>query len=490
MTDIAYHATKTSREFHANNAFCRINKGPVRSGKSVRCLLEIVRRAVEQAPAKDGIRYSKWLIGRKSYPQLKSTTIKTWSHWFPEQHFGKIKWDSPITHHLKFNDVDCEVLFMPFESEHDVDKLKSLELTGGYLNELQYLPESILTTMLERCNSYPPKTMGAPITFSAVWADTNPPSTRHWIYELENKRLPTNFKYFHDIPAVIKVDAIPKAGLFAVSRDGTIYINNPAADYIENLPTPNYYLNQIPALSDEEVKVTCMGQYGFTRAGKPVYPDYNDVIHFRNESIKYNRNETLYMGWDFGLTPAVALFQWQEDGRLAQIGEITSQDFGVEKFAENIVIPWLKDRCPGWQNRYVSVGDPAGVKGNEQTASPGAKNSSFDALCRLGIITRPARSNALDARIGAVSWFLRKIYNGRGALIVSKDCQQSREGFLGDYQYEKITIGGIEESSKPQPLKNFSSHIHDAIQYILMHIRDSIAAPSDDDFTLTGSKIY
>jgi hypothetical protein len=135
------------------------------------------------------------------------------------------------------------------------------------------------------------------------------------------------------------------------------------------------------------------------------------------------------------------------------------------------------------------VGDPAGTKGNEQTASPGAKNSSFDALCRLGIITRPARSNATDRRIGAVSWWLRKTHNGRGALIISKDCEQSREGFLGDYQYEKITVGGIEESSKPQPLKNFSSHVHDAIQYILMHLRDMMDVP-EDKFELSGSNIY
>lgn len=487
MPQIHYQATQTSAEFHANNAFCRINKGPVRSGKSVRCLIDILKRASEQAPARDGIRYSKWLIGRKSFPQLKSTTIKTWSHWMPDGPHGKIKWDSPITHALKFNDVNTEILFMPFETERDVDKLKSLEITGGYLNELQYLPQSILTTMLERCNSYPPKDMGAEITFSGVWADTNPPSTKHWIYKLEQK-LPSNYKYFHDIPAVLKVDNVPKGGLFAISRDGTIYINNPAADYIKNLPTPEYYLKQIPGLSDEEVKVTCMGQYGFTRAGKPVYTDYNDVIHCRHDTISYNPRETLYMGWDFGLTPAAAFFQWQEDGRLAMIKEITATDYGVEKFAEYVVIPFLKNNYPGWDRKYVSIGDPSGVSGNQVTASPGNKNSCFDALARLGIVTRPSRSNALEPRIGAVAWFLRKIYNGRGALIVSKDCEQAREGFLGDYQYEKVVIGGIEESSKDTPLKNFSSHIHDAIQYILLYIRDSMGEAVEGN-ELSGSKI-
>jgi hypothetical protein len=488
MARIEYNATHTSVEFHADNSFCRINKGPVRSGKSVRCMIEGIIRGSQQSPASDGIRYSKLVVGRKSYPQLKSTTIETWKYWYPEEEYGKIIWDSPITHHLKKPGIDMQILFMPFEGERDVEKLKSLEMTFGYLNELQYLPQIILTTMLERCNSYPPKDKGK-ITFSGVWADTNPPSTRHWIYKLEQK-LPSNYKFFHDIPAVLKVDVIPKAGPYAISRDGTIYINNPAADYLNNIPTPMYYLNQIPGLSDEEVKVTCMGQYGFTRAGKPVYPDYNDVVHCRQESIRFNMREKLYMGWDFGLTPAVALFQFQDDGRLAQIAEITSQDYGVEKFAENIVLPWLNRNCPGWGSRYESVGDPAGVKGNEQTASPGAKNSSFDALNRLGILTHPAKSNSTERRISAVSWWLRKINNGRGALIISKDCEQSREGFQGDYQYEKITVGGIEESSKPQPLKNFSSHIHDAIQYILMHLREMVSGPDENQTGLSGSIIY
>jgi hypothetical protein len=486
--EIAYTATRTSSEFHYDDSFCRINKGPVRSGKSVRCLIEIVRRASEQAKAKDGIRYSKWIIGRKSYPQLTSTTIKTWLHWFPEKYFGKIKWDSPISHHLKFKDIDCEVLFMPFESERDVDKLKSLEITGGYLNELQYLPESILKTLLERCNSYPTKTMGAPITFSAVWADTNPPDYDHWIAKLENN-LPSTHKYFHDIPAVSKVINIPSDVRHAISRDGTIYINNPEADYINNLPTPYYYLNQIPALTDEEIRVTCLGEYGFTKHGKPVYSDYIDSIHFHNGRIPYQRDERLYMGWDFGLTPAVSFFQFQPNGTLAMIKEICARDYGVEPFAENIALPFLNSNFDGWRNNHTSWGDPSGKSGNVVSASPGNKKSCIDALNKLGIITRAAKTNELEARISSVSWFLRKTHGGAGAFVVSKDCPQSRKGFLGDYQYEKILIGEFEESTKPLPLKNFSSHIHDAIQYPCLHLREMLSAP-DDDFNLSGSLIY
>jgi hypothetical protein len=488
MANIIYNATETSVKFHSSNNFGRINKGPVRSGKSVRSLIEVVRRAQEQAPANDGIRYSKWLIGRKSFPQLKSTTIKTWLHWFPEKHFGKIKWDSPITHHLRFNDVDCEVLFMPFENEFDVDKLKSLELTGGYLNELQYLPESIWKALLERCNSYPPKSYGAPITFSGAWADTNPPSTDHWIYRLD-KSCPENISFFHDIPAVVKVDKIPTDVHHAVSRDGTTYINNPDADYIKNLPTALYYLNQIPVLSDEEVKVTCMGNYGFTKVGKPVYPDYNDVIHFINKKIKYNRDEVLYVGLDFGLTPAAVLLQWQPGGTLAVIAEIVSQDYGIETFCENKLVPFLNEHCPGWPSNILSVGDPSGKKGNESNATPGNKNNAFDIMNRFGLNTQACRTNNPEIRIGAVKWFLRKMHNGYGFFRVTQMCPQLQIGFIGNYQYEKTLIMGVEESTKAIPLKNFSSHIHDALQYICVYLRDKMEIPATV-YDLKGSEIY
>lgn len=483
-----YNATKTGILFHADNSFFRLNVGSVRTGKSVRCQLEIIKRAAEQAKANDGYRYSKWLIGRKSYPQLKSTTLATWKHWVPEP-FGRIKYDSPITQQINFQDIRAEIIFMPFESEKDIDKLKSLEITGAYFNEAQYLPWSVISTALERCNSYPPKDMGAPITFSGVWADTNPPPTAHWIPKLE-ANLPTNFKYFHDIPAVISVREYPAGVGYAVSRDGTIYINNPDADYIKHLPTPHYYLNLIPGLTDEEIKVTCQGQYGFTRVGKAVYPDYNDVIHWRNIAYRYNPNEMLYLGWDFGLTPAVILLQWQPDGYLAVIGEITSEDYGVEKFAERYVLPYLTRYCNGWGSRFVSIGDPSGVKGDEKTAQPGAKNSSFDALTRLGIPTRPGRSNVLERRIGAVSWFLRQMHNGRGLFQLGNQCSVLRQGFQGDYQYEKMTLGGLEEVIRPLPLKNFSSHIHDALQYAAIYIRDTIDSKGAPEYELSGSRIY
>jgi hypothetical protein len=90
----------------------------------------------------------------------------------------------------------------------------------------------------------------------------------------------------------------------------------------------------------------------------------------------------------------------------------------------------------------------------------------------LGIITRPARTNEIDLRIGAVSWFLRRLIDGRGAFMITKDCPQTRKGFLGDYQFEKKMITDLEEGTKDTPLKNFSSHAHDETQYAALLFKD------------------
>jgi hypothetical protein len=466
--DIEYNATNTAADFHACDNFFRLLAGPVGCGKTVSACAEIQRRGYEQPPAKDGIRYSRWAALRNTYRQLKTTTIKTWIDWAPETIYGKVKWDSPITHRIRFNDVDLEVLFMPIESEGDISNLKSLELTGVYINEIQYFPKAVLTACLERCNRYPSKATGTPISYSGVIADTNLPDTDHWIYKTEQD-LPSNYRYFHYKPA-LRLTTKEEDGINRVrSLTGTVYEANPDAwDYVKHHRIGyHYYLNQVPGLLDEEIKVNILGQYGFVPTGKPVYPEYNEAVHYYPDSIRYQRDLMVVLSWDFGLTPAMGVYQMHANGRVVKLFEITSHDFGIEKFAKDVCMPVLNQRCPGWQNNYRSTADPSGTAKSQID-----KQSCIGVLCRLGIITRPARTNEIDLRIGAVSWFLRRLIDGRGAFMITKDCPQTRKGFLGDYQFEKKMITDLEEGTKDTPLKNFSSHAHDETQYAALLFKD------------------
>ena len=64
------------KSFMKDDTFFRGIRGPVGSGKSVGCCVEVFRRALAQQKNDEGIRRSRWAIIRNTNPQLRTTTIK------------------------------------------------------------------------------------------------------------------------------------------------------------------------------------------------------------------------------------------------------------------------------------------------------------------------------------------------------------------------------------------------------------------------------
>ena len=83
--NLDFSTSPTVWKFLKDDSFVRGLIGPVGSGKSYACCAEVFKRAVQQKPSpRDGIRYSRFVVVRNSYPMLKTTTIKTWLELFPE----------------------------------------------------------------------------------------------------------------------------------------------------------------------------------------------------------------------------------------------------------------------------------------------------------------------------------------------------------------------------------------------------------------------
>lgn len=489
MATLDYTATQTADEFHLDDSFIRLLFGPVGCGKSVANCLEIFRRALQQEKAIDGIRYSRWAVCRNTYPELKSTTIRTWLDWFPEKIFGKIKYDSPITHVIRMGEINLEVLFLPLGCDDDLSKLKSLELTGIYFNELQFFSEFLFEESLERVNRYPGKKMGCGITWSGAIADTNPPDAQHWIYERFEEKSPEGQKIFKYDPAVLKVTQLPgEEEEYAKSLDGSIYVRNKEADYTKNQQAGcNYWLNLVKSHNDDTIKVSYMGQYGILRNNRRVYPEYNDSIHCV-ENLNYQRLTELGMGWDFGNTPAVVFCQLSVHGHFIILDELVCEGGGLDAFCKETVIPYLNKNFAGWKNNYKSIGDPAGI-----APSPTDAKTCFEILGKNGIRTFPARTNAPLPRREAVSFFLRKMAAGRPALMISPKAIVTRKGFNGKYYFKKIQVKNIKDDEmryKEEPDKNFASHPHDALQYIAMEYQKICDSPSVKlDVSLKGNLI-
>ncbi len=471
--NVNYYDTSASRRFHLDNNFVRLLFGPVGCGKSVACCMEIFARASLQAPGYDGIRRTRWGIVRNTYPELKSTTIKTWQEWYPAEIFGSIKWSSPITHHIRLADIDCEVIFLALDSEQDIKKLRSFEFTGIYINEMQFIPLSIFNECRKRVNRYPAAKDGAYITWSGVIADANPPDTDHWIYRVFEEQKPDGYSIHKYDPALVVTNEKDELGICSVN--GTYYKLNEEADYLRVQNDRNYWVKIISGSTDEEIKVNLLGQYGIVIFGKPVHPTYNDQFHYSSIPLIANDKLKLGLGWDFGMTPSCIIVQQSVHGQLQVLAELCSEDMGLRDFANNIVIPYLNQNYPFWQQSYHSSHDPAG---NSSSQTDG--NNCQEILKELGIISFPAADNNNPTpRRDALSYFLSKMVSGEPAFKLSSNCKILRKGLMGQYQYARIKVAG-DEKYHEKPLKNMYSHPCEALEYICMHYSSAVRKPPDN----------
>ena len=110
-----FSTSQTVWKFLQDKSFVRGLMGPVGSGKSYACAAEIMLKAVQQvASPKDGIKYSRFVVVRNSYPELRTTTIKTWQELF-QKTFGGLSdgptFDTSSIPSRDNLDIDCEVIF-------------------------------------------------------------------------------------------------------------------------------------------------------------------------------------------------------------------------------------------------------------------------------------------------------------------------------------------------------------------------------------------
>lgn len=428
-------AGATLKAFHESPAFVRGIMGPIGSGKSTACVIEILRRAAMQTPSPDGIRRSRWAIIRNSYPELKSTTIKTWQEWCPPE-FGRINFDSPITQHVKTGDLDLEVLFLALDRPEDQRKLLSLELTGAWINEAREIEKPILDALTGRVGRYPSRMQGG-ATWSGVLLDTNPPTSEHWWYRLAEEDTPSDWAFFRQ-PA----------------GDG------PDAENVENLP-PRYYERARSGKDDDWIKVYVCGAYGFVLEGRPVFPSFRDSVHTADQALPAAPGLALMIGVDFGLTPAAVIGQKLPDGRWWILDELVAENTGILRFGETLAA-YLRRHYPEHQVG-IGFGDPAGnqrAQTDERTALDIIRQTT-------GWRWVPAPTNDATMRLEVVSAALNRMIDGKPGFVLSPRCAMLRKGFAGGYHFRPVRSGSG-TTYHETPAKNAYSHPHDALQYLLL----------------------
>lgn len=439
---LQYTASPVCAKFHNSEAFVRGIKGPIGSGKSVACCMEIFKRAREQAKSSDGIRKSRWAVVRNTGPELETTTIKTWLDWFPERIFGKMNRKPPITHHVKLGDIQLEIIFLALDRPDDVKKLLSLELTGIWFNEAKFIHKNIIDAATGRVGRYPSKKekpASVPDknwpTWFGVIMDTNPPDDDAWWYSMAEVVTPKGWEFFSQ-PSGLSAEAENK----------------------KNLPK-DYYERLVEGKDPEWVSVFVHGEYGTIQDGKPVYGgSYKDGIHCAF-NLKAIANRPLHIGLDFGNTPAAIIEQDTASGQWRALEEITSEDCALKDFAKALKSKLATD-YPGHDYRFY--GDPSGGFKDQH------QKTAFDIFRSEGIRVMPAPSNKLAIRKEGVVSRLNGLVNGEPRFILDgKKCPNLRKGFNGGYKYRRLNVSGTDRYME-EPEKNQYSHIHDAHQYVCL----------------------
>lgn len=464
MTEFKYKPDgDVLKAFMKDDTFFRGIRGPVGSGKSVGCCVEVFRRALQQEKGPDGIRKSRWAIIRNTNPQLRTTTIKTWLDWFPEEEWGKFMWSVPYTHFIKKGELDLEVIFLALDRPEDVKKLLSLELTGIWINEAREIPKSIIDACTMRVGRYPSMRDGGP-TWTGVIADTNAPEEDHWwpimagevpipdhIPREQAKMLvkPNNWRFYTQPSGMVELK----------DNEGEIqgYCPNSAAENAKNM-MESYYPNLIQGKTKSWIDVYVMNKLGSIQDGKPIYPMFAPEVHIAKEEIPVAANLPVFVGLDFGLTPAATIGQ-KIRGRWFIQSEIVAVDMGIVRFAE-VLRNELATRFSA-ASEVIIYGDPAGdFRAQTDESTP------FQILRGAGLRAFPAPSNSVDLRLESVSSQLTKMVEGKPAFLIDRRCPQLIKGFEGGYQYKRMEVSGERYSDKPD--KNMFSHIHDALQYMLL----------------------
>ena len=465
-----------------NRSIMRGLMGPFGSGKSSGCIMEIVKRAKEQAPGRDGIRRTRWAAIRNTNRELDDTTLVTWFHWIKEGQFGYYeKTPRNFILQLKCGDgtfAEAEILFRPLDKPDDVENLMSLELTGAWFNEVRHIPKLIWDTMIGRIGRYPSMKDGGP-TWAGIIGDTNPPDTDHWYYTLFEEDKPrmcpecTNpdggfVMFIRDDPKNYNLPLYcPKCG--RKEEEGIpmtqIYKQpsgrSPEAENLRNL-RPGYYSNLMVGKDQGWVTVYVDGKYGYVRDGKPVYMNWSDFFHLAPKDIEPHRSYPLICGYDCtGRNQAWVVNQWFPNGRFNTYDELYSEDTDVRTFLSEVVKPFMTAKYQGLPVRVI--GDPAGKTRADTDSSNALKEAKLQK-----VIIHPAYSNTWDARYGAVNRLLTGTpIDNRGRYQLNPRCKMLHKGFLGEYRLDRVQVTG-QERFKDQPAKNKASHPHDALQYAVM----------------------
>lgn len=204
-----------------------------------------------------------------------------------------------------------------------------------------------------------------------------------------------------------------------------------------------------------------------TFSGFPVYPEFSK-LHITNLQPVPMAGLPMLIGFDFGLTPAAIIAQFQEE-TLFVFEEIVETNMGSDRFAQKVLthIKFNYRIHSDLKKNWLCFIDPAGLERNQKDETACAQS-----LSGVGFVPAPGPILFEPRRLGVVHFLKSMTKDGPAMQVYDRGCPMLIKGFEGGYHYpEKFSEI---EPNRLRPLKNSFSHPHDAFQYLACGVKDVV----------------
>lgn len=455
-------------------------RGPQGSAKTSGTVSRLFLQMCEQEPDVKGVRRTRWLACRNTFPELMDTTIPDFLKLFEKYGSMTYAGNEPPTFTGSWpladgTRVQTEVIFIALDREKDEGKLRGFQVTGYWFNEIKLITKLIIEMLLSRCGRYPgpmdggsdrcpvhgtapdrPAPSGPNDCLCCTWkggmGDTNSYSRKHWLAEFE-KSPPKNWTFFIQPPAVFDTgERLPNGR--------KVWALNPLAENLRNLPK-GYYTEDLEVHDDDWIAVEYGNKLGVPRAGLPVHPLFNEDWHVAKRPLTADPRYPLVLGIDFGRTPACAICQyWSAIDRWVVLAELVEDNASAAMFGPQLKL-YLEQRFRGLA--VTAWCDPAGDQQSQAT-----EDTPIRILRAAGIPVQPCSSNSAELRRAALDGPLKRMATvGGPCVLVSPDVERTIAALTGGFCFQKLQASG-EARYSDRPLKNMHSHIGEALQYALL----------------------
>ena len=431
--------------------------GPIGCGKTTTMAMKMVVAATRQRRSKmQGTRLFKLCVVAPDYRRLWKNLIPSWLERLPKHDpVNGVIWKGgegePAAHEINIALSDgsrAQLLidFIAIGENRAEDVLRGYQPTAFWLTEADLLAPEVFQFARGRAGRYPRMDEGGPDPWFGIVMDFNAPDIDNWIYTdlIEKAAEFAEWFGFHRQPSGFAADAENR----------------------QNLP-PGYYDNQAKGQPDWYVRRMIRNDFGYSRAGKPVYEEFSEGRHSTREILKPLPGISLRIGMDAGLTPAASIAQHLPNGQrrvLACVITDESESVGMERFGERLNRLLADPLFSGWDRKQIIArADPSAAYGADKQ---GGERTWIEAVSHVtGIAVRPARTNNLLARLEAVRKpMTRDVGADIPGFLISghPSCKKLIRAYASDYRYRRLQgVGGFTDV----PDKNHASHIADADQY-------------------------